>query len=304
MAKKYVISVLNDEGYLNKSFQCVSNLADAFIFDSEESAKADAAKFGVTWHPSWILKQVIQVDPDIQAAFKDRLDKMLLALNLLNSQTKAGALLTQETVCTVLDNVHYRVTDLGPLFGVSAMADREAERIYGEIRAANATIHELEAKLLEGGDLVDLKAGINHFVKQIEGWWSHAGFGYVREVSVGANCARIRLSGSLSSISRRIDSATPVSDKAATKNWYAQLEEQGFVLVYTSKSEPSVLDCTESRQALKNIVDAYWPGAKINSIESKSVRDSDNMYIYEIELLIWDYAPVMKSNFKDPYLDY
>lgn len=181
---------------------------------------------------------------------------------------------------------HY-MKELGALLGVETDSARDIAQRHALLREANMKVHELEKKLGAGQAPSDVQAGVKHLVECVEKWWRYEGFGHTSESEFGKYGATFGLSCHLFGHFRLIDSATPLSDKEAKAKWYDYLTERGFVLA-KNRGEMAVVDCDQTREALRKFIVERIPSARIQSFENQG--GSEFMMLRKVKIHVQDVA--------------
>lgn len=172
-------------------------------------------------------------------------------------------------VYTVFSSAEYNRARMCKLLGIEMDAVEAREARVASLRDANGRIRELEAQLGQAASpeacamlLKDIGSKLNH-------WWDTHGFGYVREMRFSEyghleaqfSCS---LHGALSMFSD-----TPVSDRESKQSWLMSLQQRGFVLAPKSRgSDACVVDCDQSRDAIRALFAAHFPTARITKTEN------------------------------------
>lgn len=206
----------------------------------------------------------------------------------LNKQQEVSIDLAQ----SVLYIAEATVGDVGKRLGVQTESAAQREERYAQIRAANLRVHQLERQLGEGESATRTKMQIRNLADKLEYWWRTKGFGHVSDLNfTNYGVLDARLSCHLFGDFRLTHSETPVSDKVSKQQWHQQLRDQGFVLQEKRGEDVEVVDCDQSREALRSLIRSALPSATIHSVSNHSSHDGGlvmrdvHVYLHELEEL-------------------
>lgn len=179
----------------------------------------------------------------------------------------------EELAVSCLKVSEYYLKDLAKALGIQTNGTKELEERHAMLREANLRIRELEAQLGRGQSAQLTQLSVKALAERVNYWWRRDGFGHVSKTDFGSYGVMLDLSCTLFGRFLLLDSNTPVSDREAKARWYASLAERGFVLVVEKgEREPSVDDCDASREALRQLIVAKLPSAKIQKFDNQGAR--------------------------------
>lgn len=186
----------------------------------------------------------------------------------------------------------YRLRDLMSVLGVETNGKVEMEARNARLRTANLRIHELEEQLGQSQTPLQTQMGVKQLYERLRGWWQLEGFGHISETYFGPYWVEAHLCGMLFSPHRGIGSKTPASNRELTAQWYASLEERGFVLCAEEEGgAPCIKDCDQSRDTLERLITQRLPSAEIVLFEGRGRRGY--MTLNEVKVLIRNYADIL-----------
>jgi len=111
---------------------------------------------------------------------------------------------------------------------------------------------------------------------QLSSWWKLEGFGLVSEFGFGEYNLKVTFSCSLFGNFALLNSETPVSDKERKRLWRESLRDRGFVIKEEDR-EKHVVDCQQTRDALRALFALRLPHATIWKFESHETRTGSEM---------------------------
>ncbi|MBC8741710.1 hypothetical protein F6X40_34680 [Paraburkholderia sp. UCT31] len=219
----------------------------------------------------------IVLSADDAAVAQEKLGKIMFAISTMSKGIKSGDLRADLTK-SVLSLTEYHLADLSKLTGINTQTAAEIEERHANIRAANDRVRELERKLGEGQSPERVQMAIRNLSEQLRTWWRRAGLGHISELEfTETGICKAKLSCHLTGDFFLMDSPTPVSDKECRALWLATMREQGFVLADgMPRRDNEIIDCDQSREALRRLITGTFPSAAIHKIENHSSRDDSH----------------------------
>lgn len=233
----------------------------------------------------------VTLDADQQALLKKSLESCLSGMQTLYEFAGKG-ILTVDLCRSVLSTGEFALRDVSKLTGVETETAAMIEKRYADIRAANFRIRELEAQVGSVAGPEHLMQGMTRIAKRLNSWWDLEGFGHISELRFTdyGHCD-VTLSCMLSGHNFGSFSKTPVSDKARYKLWLEDLGRRGFVLGQTRHDREAVIDCAETREAVRTLIEQRMPSARITSYTNWG--DSNELFtLRDIKVFIRDLGEI------------
>jgi len=233
----------------------------------------------------------VVLDADQQALLKKSLESCLSGMQTLFQFASEG-ILTVDLCRSVLRSSEYALSDVSKLTGVESETAEMVKQRHLEIRTANLRIRELQAQI---GSIVGpehLAQGMTRLARRLNSWWDLEGLGHIPEIRFTdyGDC-EVTLSCMLSGHNYGFFSKTPVSDKERFKLWLEDLRNRGFVLGETRHDREAVIDCTETREAVRKLIEQRFPTARITSYTNWG--DSNELFkLRDIKLFIRDLGEI------------
>lgn len=194
--------------------------------------------------------------------------------------------LTREHARNVMNVVETQLRDLGQLLGVDTEAAQRIEERHADIRRANLEVRRLEQLLAQQMPTEAIQPALYQLGKQLYRWWQLEGFGHVSEISFGEHSLNAKFSCQFIGCKPTVEGGEALSPAERKAQWLANLERRGFVLM--DDDGKGVSDCSQSREALRNLFALRLPGAKIHQFVSREGRHGSKLvdvhvYLYNLE---------------------
>lgn len=211
--------------------------------------------------------EYLSLTPDQIAVAKNRLRDLLFGAGTLADLLKKGEELPHGLAKDVLTVAEYKIAELGKLFGVETVSEKEVERRHAEMRRLNMRVRELEAQIGASQSPAMIQMGLGVLSRYINHWWALEGFGHVSDESFDRYGATIKFSCSLFGEFPLVDSPTPVSDKDRKQQWLQSLLDRGFELI-EKRGERELIDSDNNRQVLQKLFAIRIPSAVVVSFQN------------------------------------
>lgn len=171
----------------------------------------------------------------------------------------------------------------------------EKEKRYVEIREANKTIRELQAKLGSSKPIDGLKEQLTHLSEVVSGWWNTEGFNHVHDTKYYPY-GGMRVEFSFMLEHYRCFSETPVTDKRSQTEHIQRLRDMGFEFADFEKGRSEKLDLIDNhknRSLLIKMLTERFPSLEVHSFSNRSSYSSKEIFIIRhIDASIYDLTDI------------
>lgn len=234
----------------------------------------------------------LTLTPDAKAVASRELRKLLTVAAELTRQVEGSDAMQLEHIQNLLGLAEFHFADAAKAIGVSSQSANTVAMRSEMLREARQRIQELEAFAADTSGAAHVREGVKTLSEKLSHWWRKEGLGYARDIVFADNHCVVKLGCSLSGDFLLMYSDTPVSDKERLAQWHAALSQAGLVLSPDGRSsEPDVIDCDQSREALTALIKKRLPTARIWSFECRTRRDG-RMKLSSVEIHLRNYDEI------------
>jgi hypothetical protein len=216
---------------------------------------------------------------------RDGIQTLVLLAELLKKDME----LDSDLAKTAVSNVEHKLANISRTLGLKSESEQEVENRYAEMRRLNLRIRELEGKIGTEAGPDAVSQGIKSLVSGFRKWWKVEGLGHVAGLHLtesGFLCAK--LSCHLFGRAGSTMSSTPVSDRERHKLWIAELEAQGYELIFEERGrEPQILDSDRSRETVANLVRTRFPSAAVVGTTNHRVYGQQQLALKDVDIIIY-----------------
>jgi hypothetical protein len=224
--------------------------------------------------------KLIQLNQDDKEVCLKTLKDTYFAVKQLHDLVGADKL-NEQMKETVPQLVEYHMANVSKILGFDSMSAKKVEEKHAEIRKANQTIRELEAKLGSNNPIEGLKEQLKELSDAFKSWWRSDGFGYVKEAKF-TEYGRFEAELGISFHRSSIFSKKPASERLSQKEWEASLVEKGYQIYQNENGgDKELIDCLENRELLSNLIEERFPSALVDGWVVQRIYEAEGR-IYEI----------------------
>lgn len=235
----------------------------------------------------------VNLDKDKQELLSTSLRKLAQAASHVNDLLKKDTLTSEFSKnLTFLMESHF--SEIAEILDYDSHVAKEQEKRYLEIREANKTIQELQAKLGSEKSVDGLAEQLKHLYSVVREWWTTEGFNHISEEKFSPY-GGLHLQFHFMLDSPRTFSKTPSSDRSASYNHKQHLIELGFEFAETEDDQVyknHLIDNEKNRNLLINMLKTRFPSLEVHSIKNLSSRDTGQFLIWHVEASIYDLTDI------------
>ncbi|MHD0644278.1 hypothetical protein ACYPKM_01410 [Pseudomonas aeruginosa] len=231
--------------------------------------------------PSAEDQQPLELTPDRNAETRALVRKAQEHLAMLTFFLDNGEI-TRYTAESPLRLAESEISKIGKLLGVDTESAAKIEERHGDIRRANMRIRELEGLLAQSVPPEAIQPALRKMARHLNSWWDFEGFGHISDTAFGEYNLKVDFCCQFIGVKPYIPNSEQLSRKERWNLWLVGLRERGFVLLDDEDSEKGILDCPESRQALRKLFESRFSGFHIVKFDSRESERGSHLTSVEV----------------------
>jgi hypothetical protein len=199
--------------------------------------------------------------------------------------------LTVEMKETLFSLIESYTAGAGKYIGFDSMAQEKIDKMHEKIRAANDKIRGLEEKLADSASPDMVKEFLDKAHWAMYTWWKSFGFSLVTDDSFNGYGYKARFCLDIGHIS--FISTHPSKDKKESEDRLQKMLDDGWKLKIPNRERSyHILDTPDNRDKIYALIRQKFRSAKITKWENWNLGQSDEFYLRDFEIIIYDYQEI------------